>query len=239
MPALIAALSDPVGRVRPSAGLALFKIRADARAVPMLVMGLKDEDRDVRFWSARALVSVTPSPLQALGALMESLREENQGGVLDSVRWALQVIGPASVPPLAALLTDAQPRLRARAVAALSGGSAARARQAIPLLLAALHDPEARVRQFAAQSLGIIGQAHQGKAADLGDAWSDVPRALGQRLTDTDNRVSERAAWALMWLGSDARLAADELRAVPQDGDKRTQQWAAKALEHIAEQRID
>jgi HEAT repeat protein len=235
VPILIKALADPVRAVRASSGSALCKIRVDSNDIPVLIEGLHDSDRDMRFWSARALATATPSPIQALPALLESLREEDNAAIRDFIRWALQAIGPASVAPLVELLQSEQPQLRLRAVGALGGGNATRASLSIRPLLGALTDPEAQVRQCAAQALGILGQEHAGQILTMSAASSDLPRALSQCLLDADARVRERAAWALMWLGADARPAADMLRLALADQDERTQRWAAKALEHISE----
>ena len=154
-------------------------------------------------------------------------------------------IGPASVPPLVAALSSADPRLRARAAAALGSGAVAlnadaveRAKRAVPPLLAALMAPERDVRLFAAQSLGDIGRARQSTGADLGGAWAEVPRALGRCLRDTNTRVRERAAWALMWLGPEARPAIDALKAVAQDDDERVREWVTRALKQLAEHHV-
>jgi len=235
VPALFKALADPARSVRASAGSALCMIRVDEAGMPVLIQGLKDGDRDIRFWSARALATAKPSPLPALPALLEALREETVLPIRDFIRWALKAIGPASVAPLVELLQSEQPQIRLRAVGALAGGSSTRVSLTLRPLLGALTDPDAQVRQFAAQAFGILGQEHPGQLMTMTASSPNVARALGQCLSDADARVRERAAWALMWLGADARPAADMLRVALADQDERTQHWIAQALEHISE----
>jgi hypothetical protein len=122
VPTLIELLADSERGVRASAGRALCKIRVDDKSVPALIEGLQSSDRDMRFWSARALATAATSPIPALPALLESLREEDDGVIRDSIRWALKAIGPASVGPLADMLRSEQPQLRVQAAGALAGG---------------------------------------------------------------------------------------------------------------------
>jgi len=204
IPELTIAIADPSPAVRAGAAWALFKIGADETAVPLLIAGLKDADPHVRFCSARGLVTMRPSPIKALAALMEALKEEQRSSIADSVRWALQVIDPASIPPLSDALRSPDARLRRRAAATLSSNTVERARAALPSLLAALAHDDADVRLFAAQSVGDIARRCKDDGAALGAAWAQTLRALSELLSDPEARVRERAAWALMWLGSSA-----------------------------------
>jgi HEAT repeat protein len=235
VPTLVKALlTDPASPVRVSAGWALCSIHVGDEDGPALLVGLKDRDSGIRFWSARALATARPSPLYALPALLEALREETVLPARDFIRWALKAIGPTSVAPLAEWLHSEQLQLRLRAVGALAGGSLARAGLSIEPLLGALGDPDAQVRQLAAQAFGVIGREHPGQILTLSATSSDAVHALGRCLSDEDTRVRERAAWVLMWLGDDARPVVDQLRMALLDPDDRTRLWAGRAIEHLA-----
>lgn len=237
-PALIVALSDPEARVRTEAGQALFEIGPDARAVPALVHGLTDERSHVRFHSARALAKTQPSPIDALPGLLALLRDEEEWPVVDSVWWALHVIGPPSVLPLAEMLQSGDRRTRCRAAYCLMSGSVDRLRQSILPLLAALSDDE-RVRGTALQSLGWNAARYKRATGTLDEAWAEVPRAVSPSLADAQVWVRRQAARVLLQFGAAAWSVTDELAAAARDDDETVRTWATLTLEEIRRREPD
>ncbi|HJZ58798.1 MAG TPA: HEAT repeat domain-containing protein [Gemmataceae bacterium] len=90
------------------------------------------------------------------------------------------------------------------------------AREALPALIGALGDDEAKVREAAAQAIGQMGP--------------DALPALCGMLTHSDKYVRRNAVWAMGKLGPLARPALAELRRVLKDADPRTASGAAQAL---------
>src|SRR5687768_6683483 len=122
----------------------------------------------------------------------------------------LTALGPAAIPALADGLADADVQVR-RNVAFFLNMAAGTwnkslegkldIRGCLRSLIAALKDPDARVRQLAAQAVGTIGP----------DASSAVP-ALVALLAYPDDESRNGACAGLMGIGSRARTALPELR---------------------------
>ena len=233
VPALIKALSDSASRVWTRAGHALFVIGPDATAVPALVRELTNEQLHVRCHSARALVKTQPSPIDALPALLRAVREEEDWPVVDSVWWALHVIGPASVPPLDEMLRHGDPRTRRRAAYCLMSGRIERLQRAIVPLLHALDDEDGRVRRIALQSLGWNAVRYKRAAGTFDEAWAGVPQRVGRCLADADVGLRWEAARTLLQFGPDARPAIADLTSVLGDDDEQIRTWAALSLRAI------
>lgn len=151
----------------------------------------------VRFYSARALAKTSTPPIAALPALLDCLREEDDWPVVDSVWWALNVIGLPSVAPLAALLRQGDQRTRRRAAYCLMSGSVERLRQSIPPLLAALADDDERVRATALQSLARNARSYKGATGVLDAGWTEVPGAMSRSLTEANTDIRRAAARVL------------------------------------------
>mgnify|MGYP000870219454 CR=1 FL=1 len=116
----------------------------------------------------------------------------------------LRAVDGAALPSLATLSTagdDDQRWWAVRAIAGLAEERPALAAQAIPLLLAALHDPDDSIRCVAALSLGQIQAVSgwvRGAAADaLALIGEPAVPALGEALQDPRDGVRVRAAYAL------------------------------------------
>jgi HEAT repeat protein len=86
----------------------------------------------------------------------------------------------------------------------------------------ALHDPDARIRTKAVESLGNVGA----------DNPSTVP-ALIRVLDDREARVRGAAVLALLKIGPDAQEAIPALQKTLKDKDAKVRAYATKALERI------
>lgn len=150
VPALAAALRDPVDYVREHAALALGEIESPA-AVPALAAVLaSDGDREVREAAARALGETESAA--AAEALARALAAEASPRMRVHLVQALgETHQDAAVPSLGAALNDADERVRR---AALDGLSAIGSPAAAELLIQALRSEDAHVRRSAARALG-------------------------------------------------------------------------------------
>jgi len=100
------------------------------------------------------------------------------------------------------------------------------AKEAIPALIVALEDDYVIVRIEAARAIGVIDS--EGKAA----------KALGNSLIkDSDPRVREAAATALMNLGTKAKEVTPDLITALKDNDLWVKMYAAAALGEIGPER--
>ncbi len=88
--------------------------------------------------------------------------------------------------------------------------------------LKALHDPDARIRIKAVESLGNVGT----------DNPATVP-ALIRALDDREAQVRGAAALALLKIGPEAQEAIPALQKTLQDKDAKVRSYATKALERI------
>ncbi len=152
---------------------------------------------------------------------------------------------------------ERDPRLRAGWVYSLGSGCAGR-RRVLPTLIRCLQDDDRDVRIYAARFIpwNSRGPEDLGKVRDLlGDARPQVRAAaaealgnmqadpaatvpaLAEALRDEDSGVRQRAAWALLRFGPEARRpAAGALRQALQDPDGRVREAAGKALDRVAPQ---
>jgi HEAT repeat protein len=131
-----------------------------------------------------------------------------------------------SHPPFAAISADPLPAL----VRALRGPNAADrlqaakdlarlgwlAREALPALVAALDDDDAKVREVSAQAIGNMGP--------------DALPTLSGMLTHFDKYVRRHAVWAMGKLGPLASPALEDLCACLKNTDPRTASGAAQSL---------
>lgn len=127
----------------------------------------------------------------AIPALIELFQGKDQNAFAVAAN-ALNSIGPATIPPLIAALTNQNAQVRQYAAVTL-GGFESQASAAVPGLTDCLRDPSPEVRATAAMSLGHIKEG----------AATAVP-ALLPLLKDNNHRVREHAARALGHIGKDA-----------------------------------
>lgn len=90
------------------------------------------------------------------------------------------------------------------------------ARDAMPALVTVLEDPDAKVREAAAQAVGQMGP--------------EALPALSAMLGHQDKYVRRHAVWAMAKLGPLARVALADLCEALRDADPRTASGAAQAL---------
>src|SRR6266545_2450435 len=119
------------------------------------------------------------------------------------------------LPALVRSLRSHSPADRARAAKDL-GRLGWLAREALPSLVAALHDDDAKVRETAAHAIGLMGP--------------EALSALVGMLCHDDKYVRRHAVWSLGKLGPLARPALADLCHSLKDPDPRTASGAAQAL---------
>jgi HEAT repeat protein len=212
---VIAALRDSNSKVREGAAEALARI-GEARAVGPLLTALEDGDSYVRKAAAEALAKIGDG--RAVEPLITALKDEDRV-VRGAAAWALgQMADERAIEPLMTALGD-----REACVRALGGPDPPKAlarigRPAVEPLIGALRHNDSRVRQGAAEALGLIG-----------DVWAVKP--LTKRLRDKDGDVRSAAAEALGHLG-DARAVKPLIEAL-QRRDSAMRPEAAEALGKI------
>jgi len=194
VPDLIEATSDARPDVRWRAVWALGQIGPDAApAVPALRTALADAD--VRWRAAEALGEIGPTAAAAVPDLVPLLEDPSS-----NVRWrvatALGAIGVRrAAPPLAAAACDLAENVRLAAVSSLVDLRADRS-LVEPVLLAALRDPDTRVRRQAVRGVGRLDWVSPA-------AW----RGLEAARLDPDESVREKAGQVLARMGPRSRLA--------------------------------
>ncbi len=158
-------------------------------AVEQLIQALKDENNYIRWWAAEALEKIGEPAVEALGQALKD--EEEDEGVRRAVVWALGAIGDVrAAEPLIQALKDENRDVRRRAAWALRKiGDSS----TVDLLLQALKDENRYARRVAAEVLGKIG----GKRA---------VEPLVKALKDRDSTVRDGAVWALGKIGGKRAL---------------------------------
>ncbi len=213
---LLRLADDPVKNVRNIVALALGAIAETAHgreARERLAAALTDPNWRLRFAAARAYEWLRPEPGEPLHPLVDD--------PFESVRWAAARVLVGRIPdqtvvgPLLRATQDPAPTVRAVAL----GVAAVRDERALDAALAALHDPDGRVRQSAAAAL-VDERA--------------VP-ALIQALGDPHARVRASAAGSLGRLH--ATEAVEPLLALLHAKSRRTRADAADALGEIGDTR--
>ncbi|PSB29392.1 HEAT repeat domain-containing protein [Stenomitos frigidus] len=195
------------------------------RAIAPLVGLLQDDDADLeaRWFVARILSSYSqPGVVITLAKLLQTAVNEELRSIaaealahmgspaiaaltdllvqddtrLFAVRSLVQIRRAETIDPLLRVVDDPQPTIRAIAIEALGSFHDHRVP---PVLMCALSDPSAAVRQQAVVGLGV--------RTDLVDAMPLVP-LLADRLLDLDLEVCQRAAVALGRMRTDAAAIA-------------------------------
>ncbi len=252
VPRLTKILEDEDGFVRIAAAEALGSIGPPAGvAVPALIRALDDEEFFVRETAAKALGYLGPAAEPAVPALIDVLGD-HRSFIRETAAQSLGYVGPRAkqaVLPLARALRDQH--LGPVAARALSRIGVA----AVPALIEALDDENARVRKNAALALGQIGPLASASIPKLIDALHDdawllpgsaawalghigsraeaaVP-ALTEALGDESAILRMAAAEALGRIGSAARPAVPALELLVADRDVAVSSAAREALERI------
>ncbi|MGH2523807.1 MAG: HEAT repeat domain-containing protein, partial [Anaerolineales bacterium] len=191
--------------MRPAVVTAFGEI-GHLRAVEALAATLDDPNEAVRAASVEALVKIVlepgardipePEKLNEIRRLIPvaALQREVKTGTVPTSAYAAHLLGwlaqPEALPDLIATLGHADEAIRhATLEAILRYGEAA-----IPELLAALTDPQARVREHVAELLGMLGD-------------SRVTPALLEHANDTEIAVRQSILRALGSVGGEAAYA--------------------------------
>jgi HEAT repeat protein len=159
---LIVALRDPDPTVRGNAVTSLMRIgyepRQGALVGPPLVDVLRDPDPRVRRAAAGAFRSMSQAPRSAIAGLVRLLRDPDPEVRAEAAFGLMGFLPPAreAVPALVtAYAQETEKKVKvsiAHALGSVRGG----ARDAVPLLRAALRDPDAEIRDAASSALQLI-----------------------------------------------------------------------------------
>jgi HEAT repeat protein len=213
--AAVQGLADPDPRVRRVAVAVLGDLRSEEGAAPLL-SALSDDDADIRAGAIRSLAAIGAP--EAYGAILEGLADPDESvrvAAMDAT--AVMPLDAASTARLRPLLHDPDPRVAARAAAALLAAGDDPEASAVLAALAADPRPGAR-----AEAVTALGRVHTGP-----------PAALIEALGDASPAVRDAAARALGGWGPDAappliealgsadrrEAALDALEGVPLDGE--------------------
>jgi HEAT repeat protein len=219
---------DPEAEVRRAAAFALGEVMAqahDRRQVEEAVAALarsvrEDQDSNVSYWAARALLRFGAGARGAVPVLLAALRDRRPR-VAETAADGLARLGPDVVPDLGDALLDRKCQAR-RPAAQYLGDLGPEARAAFPALVRTLRDEDVWLRLGAASALVRID-------ADAGAAAA-VP-ALAEIVDSKKNHpVVQNALTALKDLGPRARAAVPALARALQDDDRLFRNRAADAL---------
>jgi HEAT repeat protein len=193
-PLLRHALHDEDNMVRWAAHDALVAL--GGKAVPSHVQALHDKNPQIRAEAAEAFYTIRSTAKEALPALAEAFNDPDDN-VRGKAMWVLQFIveDPEDalplVPPLLAIIQD-EPKghIRAQAVEAASIlGCHGAAKPVASVLIRSLKDPDAEVRQEAAEGLSRFGRNRL--------LPPEAIPALKEALSDPNRNVRSEAAEAL------------------------------------------
>lgn len=215
---LVVLLQDQDPQIRVTAAQALGKIAVPDTA-PALLRSLDDADPAVRAMSAWALGNLGEDVLDQAGLeLAKRLDDPSPAVKLASAR-ALGAVGSTQtiIELLTERLTRSDVETRRAAVQALTWLEAG---SAYHVLIEALGDSDAQVRQGAVAALG-----------EMVDPRS-LPAFRDRLLKDTDAGVRGEAAYRLGKFGDQTIVPALQL-ASARDQDAAVRRWASWALEQI------
>ncbi len=231
---LVSFLKDPSWEVRDGAARALASLGSPARpAVPSLVAAMNRADSRDHMQIGR---SSTAAALVKLGevetgmpVLMELARapawEVRSNTLAAFVSFELGAAAARAVPILVELArtspTGRFDDARSGAIDALAAIGPA-AKESVPVIVSALREPKAGIRNAAALALGDIGA----------EATSVVPALVGV-LQDPEEVVRGGAAASLGRFGAAAASAVPALTKALTDGSEYVRWQAALALERI------
>lgn len=224
VPALIKAVKADDNTTTPAA-VALGKI--GARAVPSLIRLLEDpqSDRDAKYMALYSLSVMGPTAKGAIPGLIQCLKQQDAILRREAAK-ALGSIGPSAKEALSQLIdyqrecSGVDRVLATRAIYRIDRKN----ETVLPVLIEALHDPDARVRHHAGSMLHSIAGESPIEAA--------IPPLINA-LRDTDDDVRLVAANALAACGPRAKGAVAELKKLLHDECDYVRRAAARALDNI------
>ena len=218
VPILGQLLQDPHADVRRTAALSLGKI-ANPEGIPPLINSLRDEDAQVREYSAWALGQMgSDLSDEAVLGLINTLGDDDLD-VKQAVASAFIQVEPQSdrVQLLKEVLAISEAETRKAVIKILTDFDTP---SAYEVIVPAIKDPEPRVRQSAVSGLG-----------ELADRRA-VPLIRKQLLTDPDEGVRAEAAFRLGKLGDRADISSLK-KARKSDSSSTVHIWAQWAIEQI------
>jgi HEAT repeat protein len=229
---LVKAITAGEAGVRQNVAWSLgrLKDKAGESGVLALAKALGDEDAAVRRDAAAALGEIgRPAANPAVRTLIACVAHETASEVRPvAVASLVALAGPEDkelAADLRGLLGVKDREVRRGVALALAKVGGDEAKAAVPVLVEALHDDDAAVRELAASAL-----AHAGEAA--GDAVPD----LGKALSDRSEGVRRNAALALSRVGPRAGEAVRPLlRALDPEQPDKVRDYAAEALSRSEE----
>jgi HEAT repeat protein len=205
---------SPSSIMRREAALKLASLGQSARkAIPALVMALKDEDEEVRIAAAEAIFLIDHRQAKvAVAVLIAGLKSKNESSRSAAVSafgslWTGEDLGPLAHSAIAALLDILKKDKRAfmRGRAALGLGQIGRGhKEVLPALLAAF-ERENDADFFREAIAGLF---------NYGSAAKDVVPVLIKILQQKDPLLQQQAALALGNIGPEAKAAVPALKAV-------------------------
>lgn len=202
---------------------AVAKIKPDdtsavAKAVELIVGGLKSDNANVRQGAARALLDLN-APRETVGPPLIAALDDPDPEVQENVAQALASQGEAILPRVMERLKDPASQERALRVFSRMGASAA---GAVPLVVELLGEAEPTRRHDFVLALGSIGPAAV-----------EATSALVPMLHDRDEDIRVATAFALANIGPGARAAVEELQKNLKSKDQLLSLACAEALLQI------
>jgi HEAT repeat protein len=191
-------IDDPVYRVRLASLDILESLETKAApAANALAGSLADQNKFVRWEAARILGKIGKTEPNAVAGLARMLGDDSDLDLRKEAAETLAIYGPKgrrAAPALLAAMRSDDDDLLLRVMRALSSiGKNALGRdfpRAVDALVRALRDPDPRVRQVAAETLGGFGNAANRAAGALQralkDENTDVRRAAGEALINIE-----------------------------------------------------
>ena len=159
------------------------------KEIETLITQLASSNIDERFLAARALVQHGSDAEAAIPALIQALTDPNLP-VRDSVVWALGVIGEAAIESLADTSRKGEFATREKALWALARYTSF-AKRKIAILLEALEDNNAEIRQIASSAISTLGKRIGLKANGSSDLLDDDEQKVIQKLLETLRRIRQ------------------------------------------------
>jgi len=195
-------------------------------ALPLIRRTLQDSSADAPRRRAALKGAAILGP-RAVEAIPEIADELDDPGYAPEAALALSFMGSPAVPTLREAVKADEPVVRREALRSL-GKLRERAsidpQIVVPLLLEALGDPDASVRNVAVTYLGIVRDLPEKEVAGLITA-----------LSDSEPAVRQAAAIALAAYGTLAEPAIPALRKAAGDPDDEVKREAGRALVHLSE----